>query len=270
MKTTCFLLLKIILIPALIIMLTGVAANGQDIIVQKNGDEIKAKVDQVLDAEIKYHKFDNLSGPLYSIKKTEVFMIKYENGTKDVFNSQALPVLPQTQVATASKVKITDRDIRPARTGAIISYSLIAPIMLLGTASAFSEDVTAQALGAAATLVAAVGIPIGATRAGKTRRYANVEGSRGLRITGWIVYGLTITDAITMLALSDDVDFTGGPALSVTVLGALSTLFFAIDANQTVREAKRLQSSVSLQPMVGFNHDMAGNKYKTIGFRINF
>lgn len=59
--------------------------NAQDIIIQTNGDEIKAKVLEISDVIIKYHKYENLTGPVYSINKSEVFMIKYENGTKDVF-----------------------------------------------------------------------------------------------------------------------------------------------------------------------------------------
>jgi len=35
---------------------------------------------------IKYKKWDNQDGPIYSSNKLDVFMIKYQNGTKDVFN----------------------------------------------------------------------------------------------------------------------------------------------------------------------------------------
>ena len=38
---------------------------------------------------IKYKKFDNPNGPLYTILKSEVFLIKYENGTKDVFTIES-------------------------------------------------------------------------------------------------------------------------------------------------------------------------------------
>lgn len=57
---------------------------AQDVIIFKNGDEVKAKVTEVGTTEIKYHKFENLAGPLYTIAKKDIFMIKYENGTKDV------------------------------------------------------------------------------------------------------------------------------------------------------------------------------------------
>ena len=58
---------------------------AQDNIILRTGEEIKAKVQEVGLADIKYKKTDNPTGPLYTILKSDVFMIKYENGTKDVF-----------------------------------------------------------------------------------------------------------------------------------------------------------------------------------------
>ncbi len=76
--------MKKILTILLIIVLT-IPAFSQDIITKTNGDEIKAKVQEISISEIKYKKFENIEGPTYTILKTDVFMIKYENGTKDVF-----------------------------------------------------------------------------------------------------------------------------------------------------------------------------------------
>lgn len=64
-----------------------VVAKAQDVIILKSGDEISAKVLEVNVSDIKYKKAENLDGPSYSIDKSEVFMIKYKNGTKDVFNT---------------------------------------------------------------------------------------------------------------------------------------------------------------------------------------
>lgn len=57
-----------------------------DIIVLKNGDDIKAKVLEISPIEIKYKKCLSPDGPLYVVKKLDVFMIKYSNGTKDVID----------------------------------------------------------------------------------------------------------------------------------------------------------------------------------------
>jgi hypothetical protein len=65
-------------------------AFAQDVITLKTGDEIKSKVLEVGTNEIKYKKSDNLDGPSYSVAKSDVFMIKYENGSKDVFSASAI------------------------------------------------------------------------------------------------------------------------------------------------------------------------------------
>jgi hypothetical protein len=58
---------------------------AQDIIVKRNGGEIQAKVMEVSSEKVKYKKFDNISGPNYSISSAEISMIKYEDGSKKVF-----------------------------------------------------------------------------------------------------------------------------------------------------------------------------------------
>jgi hypothetical protein len=42
----------------------------------------------VLPEVVKYKKWDNQDGPSYSESKTNIVMIKYQNGTKDVFSSE--------------------------------------------------------------------------------------------------------------------------------------------------------------------------------------
>ena len=66
--------------------LISMTAKSQDLIIQKDGEEIKSKVLEVNLEIIKYKKFDNLNGPTFEMSKSDVFLIKYENGTKDVFN----------------------------------------------------------------------------------------------------------------------------------------------------------------------------------------
>lgn len=61
---------------------------AQDIITKHNGEEIQVKVINVNDKEINYIKWSNMNGPTYTIPVSEVFMIKYENGEKDVFNKK--------------------------------------------------------------------------------------------------------------------------------------------------------------------------------------
>lgn len=76
--------MKYLLIIA-VLCIYGISYS-QDNIVLKTGEEISAKVLEIGTSEIKYKKTSNPEGPTYSISKSEVFMIKYENGTKEVIN----------------------------------------------------------------------------------------------------------------------------------------------------------------------------------------
>jgi hypothetical protein len=78
---------KVILILIAIIGF-GFLANAQDLILKKDGSEIKVKVLEITDQEVKYKDFDFQSGPTRNINISEVFMITYENGKKEVFNKQ--------------------------------------------------------------------------------------------------------------------------------------------------------------------------------------
>ncbi len=72
-----------------------ISSYSQDNIILKNGDEIKSKVLEVLPDVIKYKKWENQDGPTYTSDKGAVFMIKYQNGTKDVFNADQIQTTPK-------------------------------------------------------------------------------------------------------------------------------------------------------------------------------
>ena len=61
------------------------AANAQDHIVTRNGDEINGKVLEVSSEIIKYKRADNPNGPVYVLDIDEVKSIQYENGTFEDF-----------------------------------------------------------------------------------------------------------------------------------------------------------------------------------------
>jgi hypothetical protein len=81
MKTYKYILLSVLFSFA------ASVAFAQDLIVKRDAEEIEAKVEEITDTHIKYHKFSNLEGPVYSVAKSEVLMIKYADGEKDVFTS---------------------------------------------------------------------------------------------------------------------------------------------------------------------------------------
>jgi hypothetical protein len=100
------------------------AVTAQDIITLKNGDEIKAKVQEIGLSDVKYKKFENLTGPTYTLLKTEIFMIKYENGEKDVFDTGRSRSVTPTQTPTekpARTVNATTRQETPPNVSETVS-----------------------------------------------------------------------------------------------------------------------------------------------------
>jgi len=62
------------------------ACYSQDVIVKRNGEEIRSKVIEIQEILIKYRQFDNLNGPIYTIGRSEVVMIRYQNGSVEYFD----------------------------------------------------------------------------------------------------------------------------------------------------------------------------------------
>jgi hypothetical protein len=78
-----------------------------DVITLLNGDDIEASVQKVGDTDIEYKKWSNKNGPIYTLKKSEIFRIIYANGEKDVFfkkEEQAVvaPVQQQTNTTQST------------------------------------------------------------------------------------------------------------------------------------------------------------------------
>lgn len=69
-----------------VMLVISVFSKAQDIITPKKGDEIKAKVVDITETQVKYKKFENVNGPTYTIEISSITSIKYENGTIDKFD----------------------------------------------------------------------------------------------------------------------------------------------------------------------------------------
>jgi hypothetical protein len=62
--------------------------KAQDTLSMRSSETIQVKVIEVGTSDVKYKKLDNLNGPVFSILKSDLLMIKYENGTKDEFSKE--------------------------------------------------------------------------------------------------------------------------------------------------------------------------------------
>jgi hypothetical protein len=83
---------SIFTIFALIIF--AITGYSQDVITENSGNDINAKILEVTSTEVKYKKTNFLDGPTFTVLKSDVLMIRYANGTKDVFGKSASNVKP--------------------------------------------------------------------------------------------------------------------------------------------------------------------------------
>jgi len=63
------------------------SAFSQDTLYTIKGKTINGKVFEITQHEIKYKSDVNSEGPLYVIDKSEIVLIQYRNGTKEVFEN---------------------------------------------------------------------------------------------------------------------------------------------------------------------------------------
>lgn len=100
----------------IVLVLLGGTAQAQDLLTKRNGEELLVKVLEISPNEVKYRRADNPDGPLISVWRTDMFMIRYANGTKELFGpdgsirsatSAASVSTPTSASATAPSVAAT-------------------------------------------------------------------------------------------------------------------------------------------------------------------
>lgn len=69
-----------------ILLFSTVYLEAQDIIIKNDKTEIKSKVTEITETQIKYKKWENIDGPIYNMAKSEVFLIIYANGQREIMN----------------------------------------------------------------------------------------------------------------------------------------------------------------------------------------
>ena len=62
--------------------------KAKDTLSTRYGENVLVKVIEVGTTEVKYKKLDNLNGPVFSMLKSDLLMIKYENGTSENFSKE--------------------------------------------------------------------------------------------------------------------------------------------------------------------------------------
>ena len=128
-----------------------------------------------------------------------------------------------------------------ARAGAGVGLGLgaVAFALAIGAEVTRDEQIPSLPLGSVATILFATSVPVTMAGGKSARRHASVKGNVGLRIGGWVLYGLTLLDAAVLVGLgANEVDVPPGVITSVGVLGLGSISLAAADALVSDKQAR--------------------------------
>ena len=85
------------------------ACFAQDVIVTKDARKINAKVTEVNVDNIKYRNFDNLDGPTYTLLKSDIVTILYQNGQVETFET-----VSQEHKTTDQTIQVNTLNTKPS------------------------------------------------------------------------------------------------------------------------------------------------------------
>ena len=104
---------------------------SQDLITLRTGEQIRSKILEVGQTEIKYKKFDNQNGPVYLVVKSDIVNIQYENGSTDTFNTVQInsdtSSLNQANDRPAQEKKVTPTPVINKKSRFTIGFSGVFP-----------------------------------------------------------------------------------------------------------------------------------------------
>ena len=230
-----------------IFSLTQVPLFAQDKLMMRDGSEIMSKIVEIDDYQVKYKAQDNLNGPVHLVLKSQVFMINYENGSKEVFSAE--PVQVQSSINGANRGDTTIFISKPNRKfgGPRLGLTYITP----GTLSDQLSD-----RGKTATLVQ-FGWQF------ETRLFSIENGPTGIvefvPLVAGMEQGLFLPSASLLVGLRGSgpraFEFAVGPNLSVTGLG----MVFAVGTNFTSGNVN-FPVNLAYVPSISSNNTVNGQK----------
>jgi hypothetical protein len=239
-------------IIGLAIIFISVAGFAQDIITKKSGEEIPAILKEITPKEIKYKRFTNPDGPLYTLLKSDVLMIRYQNGEIEKFEDA-----PQITAPARPEPPTTQHPAQPAEPPAVQPIRLAGPRIgatFIGPGEA--RDNLQNRLGAQPFI----------TQFGwqfETRFFTLSDGSTGvfefIPLVGGLEQGLFLPSASALVGFRgpEGLEFGFGPNLSLAgpgVVFALGVNFKSQEINFPVNFAVVASpSGARISLLIGFN-----------------
>lgn len=104
-----------------------------DIILFRDGSEIKARVTEISSTQIKYKRCDRMDGPLYTANKSTIFMLTYSNGSKEVFKDR-VPATVTRETYGKANVRGAHSKKKTALATSALVFSILGfyPLLFLG------------------------------------------------------------------------------------------------------------------------------------------
>lgn len=80
---------RYLILSILFIIVASATIKAQDVIVKTDNSTIICKVEEITTEVVKYHKWDNLEGPIYHLNISEIVVINFSNGTSETFTTKS-------------------------------------------------------------------------------------------------------------------------------------------------------------------------------------
>lgn len=173
-----------------------------DVLVFRDGTELRVKIKEVGQNEIKYQKCDLPDGPNYINRKSEIFMIKYANGTREVVRVEAQSPAQNTEIKSYKSTKF-HRENHPLALASVISGGLSLIIGYIALVALVAGVVTTGAIFILPFLAGLIAVVTGKISLNRIREQPDVFKGKGMAIPGFIM-GLVVVGIyllFTFLAL---------------------------------------------------------------------
>lgn len=139
-----------------LLFISCLSVVSQDVITKNDGSDIETVIKEITIDGVKYVKYSNEDGPLYTISKSDIFRIKYSNGEVETFNND----LSSKNISDDLERKVNliisnnERHRVSYNTGKIVSISG----QIITGIGAYNESLSLSTVGLIATLVGEITI----------------------------------------------------------------------------------------------------------------
>ncbi|MDR2039375.1 MAG: PorT family protein [Bacteroidales bacterium] len=164
------------LLSALCVIAFSCACFAQDVIVTKDSKKIEAKVTEISVEHVKYRLFNHQDGPVYTLPKSDIVTIVYQNGTVETFVSETTP----TKTSQASPKTV------PTSTQPTVS---VQPVQVSTRPTSTTASVSAKSA-ARNNQIARFGVKFGLNLASEMVDEGSTDTRAGIHIGGFVAFRL--------------------------------------------------------------------------------